>query len=118
LHHTFNQLQPYIIKQIASLSIQVTLPDQTYVHKLRELTAMICQQNPFCVADETQGQYVFGPNRLVRDNSRRVTNSSKDLCCLLYVQWRMQCAAFWDNRAQQLAKQMVFLTNDIALANR
>ncbi|KAL0054657.1 hypothetical protein WJX82_000524 [Trebouxia sp. C0006] len=30
----------------------------------------------------------------------------------------LQCAAFWDNRAQQLTKQMVFLTNDIALTNR
>ncbi|KAA6418416.1 MAG: hypothetical protein FRX49_11576 [Trebouxia sp. A1-2] len=30
----------------------------------------------------------------------------------------LQCAAFWDNRAQQLTKQMVLLTNDIALTNR
>jgi len=40
------------------------------------------------------------------------------MICVSCVQWHMQCAAFWDNRAQQLAKQMVFLTNDIALANR
>lgn len=30
----------------------------------------------------------------------------------------VQCAAYWDNRAQQLSKHMVFLTNDIALSNR
>lgn len=40
------------------------------------------------------------------------------LFLLIAWDWLLQCAAFWDNRAQQLSKQMVFLTNDIALTNR
>ncbi|KAL3132823.1 hypothetical protein ABBQ38_006748 [Trebouxia sp. C0009 RCD-2024] len=30
----------------------------------------------------------------------------------------LQCAAFWDHKAQERAKRMVFFTNDIALSNR